>query len=388
MATVALIGNPNTGKTTLFNSLTDKYAYVGNWTGVTVEKKQGHLKNSEIVVIDLPGTYSLDPLTKDEAVVANYLLNNHPDMILNITNASQLRRNLLLTIETLELGRPVVLVLNMIDDLRRTGYEYDTTLLGQQLGCPVVTTNARNQTGVTDVRKITLDYQKQAPAQLKLSYPPLVQHAIQQASTVLVKQFGYSANLARWISIQFISKNKVIRRYAKDHQLAPLLDQQATYDRQQFADQIFETRLTFIETTLQAAQRQLATKDQLHLTSRIDKVVTNPLLGLPIFILIFFLMFKISFDWVGTPLSNLLDAFISGPVSSTAKQWLKLVGALPVLRSLIVNGIIAGVGGILVFIPQIFILFACISLLEDSGYMARAASELTKRVNILLNEEC
>ena len=148
MTTVALIGNPNTGKTTLFNSLTDKYAYVGNWTGVTVEKKQGTLKGTDIVIIDLPGVYSLDPLTKDEAVVTNYLMHNQPNMVLNITNASQLKRNLLLTIEVLELGYPVVLVLNMIDDLRRSGYDYDLDLLEKRLGCKVMTTNARGHQGI------------------------------------------------------------------------------------------------------------------------------------------------------------------------------------------------------------------------------------------------
>lgn len=372
MTTVALIGNPNTGKTTLFNSLTDKYAYVGNWTGVTVEKKQGHLKGTDITIIDLPGAYSLDPITKDEGVVANYLLHNQPDLILNVTNASQLRRNLLLTIETLELGYPVILILNMIDDLKKTGYDYDTKLLTQQLGCQVITTNARNQSGINDVRQATIQ-RKQFQAQLQLDYAPMIRQAIRQASEALVSDFDYNFQTARWLTIQFMSKNKVIRRYAKQHQLTPLLSQQAYYDAQKFDDRIFETRLTFIETTLKLARRKLKTSDQLHLTSRVDKIVTNPILGLPIFILVFFLMFKLSFDWVGTPLSDMLDSFISGPVSKTATRWLTATGALPVLRSLIVDGLIAGVGGVLVFIPQIFMLFACISLLEDSGYMARAA---------------
>ena len=372
MTTVALIGNPNTGKTTLFNSLTDKYAYVGNWTGVTVEKKQGHLKGTDIAVIDLPGAYSLDPITKDEAVVANYLLHNQPDLILNVTNASQLRRNLLLTIETLELGYPVILILNMIDDLKKTGYDYDTELLTQQLGCQVITTNARNQSGIEDVRQATIDC-KQPQAQLQLNYAPMIQQAIRQASEALVSNFDYDEQIARWLTIQFMSKNKVIRRYAMQHQLTPLLSQQNYYDAQKFDDQIFETRLTFIETTLKLARQELKSSDQLHLTSRVDRIVTNPILGLPIFVLVFFLMFKLSFDWVGTPLSDMLDSFISGPVSETVTRWLTTAGALPVLRSLIVDGLIAGVGGVLVFIPQIFMLFACISLLEDSGYMARAA---------------
>jgi ferrous iron transport protein B len=373
MTTVALIGNPNTGKTTLFNSLTDKYAYVGNWTGVTVEKKQGQVKDTDIMMIDLPGVYSLDPLTKDESVVADYLMHNEPQLILNVTNASQLRRNLLLTIEVLELGYPTILVLNMIDDLKRTGFEYNCTVLADRLGCKVVTTNARNHKGITELRKQVIDYPDQNADGLTLDYPPMIQQAIRQASTRLVKDAGYSTRFARWLTIQFMNKNKVVRHFAKENQLAPLLQQQAYYDAQKFADRIFDTRLTFIEGLLKDARQQLATSNNRQLTSKIDRVVTNPLLGLPIFALIFFIMFKLSFDWVGTPLSNLLDQFISGPVSTTADHLLASLGAIPALRSLVVNGIIAGVGGVLAFVPQIFMLFACISLLEDSGYMARAA---------------
>ncbi|MBD5806745.1 ferrous iron transport protein B [Limosilactobacillus walteri] len=373
MTTVALIGNPNTGKTTLFNSLTDKYAYVGNWTGVTVEKKQGNLKGTDITIIDLPGVYSLDPLTKDEAVVTNYLLHNHPSMILNVTNASQLKRNLLLTIEVLELGYPVVLILNMIDDLRRSGYEYDLKSLEQALGCKVTTTNARGHQGIDRVREKTLQHKSLPPTRLSLQYPPMIQQAIRQAGTALNKDFGYSPQVARWLTIQYMGNNKVIREVAKKEKLTPLLNQTKYYDAQKFADKIFNTRLQFIEKTLNNARQSIAGNNHVELTNRIDKIVTNPILGLPIFALIFFVMFKLSFDWVGTPLSDMLDRFISGPVSSTANQLLINLGAIPALRSLIINGIIAGVGGVLAFIPQIFMLFACISLLEDSGYMARAA---------------
>lgn len=383
MTTIALIGNPNTGKTTLFNSLTDKYAYVGNWTGVTVEKKQGTLKGTDIAIIDLPGVYSLDPLTKDEAVVTNYLMHHHPDMILNVTNASQLKRNLLLTIEVLELGIPVVLVLNMIDDLRRSGLDYDLPTLTHALGCKVTTTNARRHEGIDQVRAETLAYQSHSPSPLTLAYPPLVQQAIRQASESLVSDFNYSPALARWLTIQFLAQNKVIRQFAQTQKLVPLLTQVKYYDLQQFADQIYEVRRQFIEETLAAARKPLTGGQRLELTSRIDKIVTNPILGLPIFMLIFFLMFKLSFDWVGTPLSDYLDQFLSGPVSTSADRLLASLGAIPALRSLIVNGVIAGVGGVLAFIPQIFILFACISLLEDSGYMARAALVTDRLMQII-----
>lgn len=334
MTTVALLGNPNTGKTTIFNSLTDKYAYVGNWTGVTVEKKLGQIKDSAVTLVDLPGVYSLNPLTKDEAIVTSYLLNDHPDLILNVTNAGQLKRNLLLTIEVLELGAPVILNLNMIDDLKRQGKYYDPKVL---------------------------------------DYPPMVKQAIRQAPEALVKDYDMDHDYAQWLSIQYINKNKAVRRFALFRDLTPLRSQEKYYDAQNFEDQIFNTRFAFIEKLLGAASQPIASTSKVEMTSKIDRIVTNPVLGLPIFAGIFFLIFKLSFDWVGTPLSDMLDGFISGPLSTTADQVLTAAGALPVLRSLIVDGLIAGVGGILVFIPQIFVLFACISLLEDSGYMARAA---------------
>ncbi len=168
---IALIGNPNTGKTTLFNSLTNSYATVGNWTGVTVEKKMGQLKNATAKLIDLPGVYSLTPITRDEEVVTRYLLESDPDLILNVTNASQLKRNLLLTLEVRELGAPMILNLNMIDDLKRQGNAFDLATLSDQLGCPVMATNARNQDGIKELNAAL----RQKPHQvspLQLDYPP------------------------------------------------------------------------------------------------------------------------------------------------------------------------------------------------------------------------
>lgn len=369
---IALIGNPNTGKTTLFNSLTTNYATVGNWTGVTVEKKMGQLKNAAAKLIDLPGVYSLTPLTKDEEVVTRYLLENRPDLILNVTNAGQLKRNLLLTLEVREFGQPMILNLNMIDDLKRQGVAFDFATLSARLGCPVMATNARNQDGIKALNAALI----KQPAQqepLVLDYPPMVKEAIRQASQALVKDYDYQEADARWLAIQYMNKNKVVRRYAAFKDLKPLLSMLAYYDAQHFDDKIFNTRLDFIEDTLAAAREKLSDQQPREFSNQVDKVITNPILGLPIFCLIFLLIFKLSFDWVGTPISDLLDSFISGPFSTAVNHWLTAAGALPVLRSLVVNGLIAGVGGVLVFVPQIFTLFACISILEDSGYMARAA---------------
>ncbi|APX72657.1 ferrous iron transport protein B [Companilactobacillus allii] len=375
MTTVALMGNPNTGKTTIFNQITDSYAYVGNWTGVTVEKKMGTIKHSDVMVTDLPGVYSLNPLTKDESVAINYLLTDDADLILNVTNAGQLKRNLLLSIELLEYGTPVIIALNMIDDLKRSGIYYDIDTLSDRLGCHIETTNARNKDGIKQLREelLNIPHDKIPQGPLELDYPFMIKQAIRQASEKLIADFDMKESFARWIAIQYIDKNKSIRKYALHNNLTPLLSQKDYYDAQNFEDKIFKTRLNFIDSTLAEAKNNLSDTKNIEMTSRIDKFVTNPILGLPIFIAIFYLMFKISFDWIGTPLSNQLDALLSGPISSFANQFLTSIGAMDFLRSLIVDGVIAGVGGVLTFIPQIFALFACISLLEDSGYMARAA---------------
>ena len=375
MTTVALFGNPNTGKTTLFNELTDKYAYVGNWTGVTVEKKIGKLRHSKTTVVDLPGIYSLNPITKDEGVAVEYLLNHKPSLILNVTNASQLKRNLLLTIELLESGIPVVIALNMIDDLKKTGSGYHLTTLSDRLHCQLTTTNARNKKGIGQLREevlTTISGSSQFQT-LKLNYSNQVEEGIFQAVSQLTTKFQMTADFSRWITIQFMNKNEPIRQYAAKNKLKPLIDQEEFYDQQKFESQIFATRMTFIEETLRSARFQTKFKSSNQLTNQIDRIVTHPFLGLPIFAGIFYLMFKLSFDWLGTPLSETLNIFLSGPVSNFASHFLMTIGAIPFLRSLIVNGIIAGVGGVLTFIPQIFVLFACISILEDSGYMARAA---------------
>ncbi|PIO82202.1 ferrous iron transport protein B [Loigolactobacillus backii] len=384
MTTIALFGNPNTGKTTLFNRLTDSYAYMGNWSGVTVEKKVGAIKNSQLAVVDLPGVYSLNPLTKDEAVATNFLLNEPQDIILNVANAAQLKRNLLLSIELLEFGKPTIIALNMIDSLRKLGISYNLDVLRRAFGCNLVATNARGNKGVQDLKQQFLqDEPDLTPNTFKLDYSPAIQTAIKQAVRGLQRNYNLGEQFASWLAIQFMNANKAVITYAKENNLTPLLNQQPYYEAQHFADKIYQARLEFIEATLKEARQQAQNPRITDITAKIDRVVTNPVLGLPIFAGIFFLMFKLTFDWVGTPLSNILDQFISGPLSSSANQLLTTLGALPFLRSLIVDGIIAGVGGVLVFMPQIFMLFACISILEDSGYMARAALVMDKLMSLV-----
>lgn len=370
--TVAFIGNPNTGKTTIFNFISDQYAYVGNWTGVTVEKKVGQLKHSNTQLVDLPGVYSLSPLTKDESVVTNYLLDEEPDLILNVVNANQLQRNLLLTMELIERGCPLILDLNMIDDLHRSGYDVDVEKLGKTLGCQVVTTNARNHEGVGKLRS-AITAKKQLKHPHRITYPEEIEKIIAAILPKMTDKYQLDPAYTRWLIIEDFNHNTAVRKFAEKHHLDILTEYAKQADKQQFSEKIYETRLHFIQQLIKDCLVVNLSNKRPSLTAKIDRIATHPVLGLLVFVGIFWLIFKISFDWVGTPLSNILDAWISGPVSSVTSHWLTSVGALPVLRSLIVNGIITGVGGVLVFIPQIFVLFACITILEDSGYMARAA---------------
>ncbi|MFD1318933.1 ferrous iron transport protein B [Loigolactobacillus zhaoyuanensis] len=379
MTTVALFGNPNTGKTTLFNRLTDSYAYMGNWSGVTVEKKVGMIKNTNFAIVDLPGIYSLNPLTKDEAVATNFLLTEDQDIILDVANASQLKRNLLLSIELLEYGKPTIIALNMIDSLRKMGISYNQHILAQAFDCTVLMTNARGNKGTQELKQELLAEDPCLPAtNFELPYPSSVQQAIKQAVNRLTQDYNFEPHYAKWLAIQFMNANDAVVTFAQAQELRPLLEQAPYYQAQHFEDKIYQARLAFIEATLKTAREAGTSPRVRDITAKIDRFATHPVLGLPIFIGIFYLMFKLTFDWVGTPLSDLLDAFVSGPLSTTADQWLVAIGALPFLRSLIVSGLIAGVGGVLVFMPQIFTLFACISILEDSGYMARAALVMDK----------
>ncbi|GEP22478.1 ferrous iron transport protein B [Lentilactobacillus diolivorans] len=268
-----------------------------------------------------------------------------------------------------------MIALNMIDDLKKTGSGYHLTTLSDRLHCQLTTTNARNKKGIGQLREevlTTISGSSQFQT-LKLNYSNQVEEGIFKAVSQLTTKFQMTADFSRWITIQFMNKNEPIRQYAAKNKLKPLIDQEEFYDQQKFESQIFATRMTFIEETLRSARFQTKFKSSNQLTNQIDRIVTHPFLGLPIFAGIFYLMFKLSFDWLGTPLSETLNIFLSGPVSNFASHFLMTIGAIPFLRSLIVNGIIAGVGGVLTFIPQIFVLFACISILEDSGYMARAA---------------
>jgi ferrous iron transport protein B len=380
---IGLFGNPNTGKTSLFNMLTGSYEYVGNWSGVTVEKKVGEMRNhKEDLLIDLPGIYTLNPLSKDEAVATEYLLNGSFQAILNIVDASQLLRNLQLTIQLLEFGAPVVLGLNMIDVARSQGIHINLDLLSNRLGVPIHGIVARTGKGCQELADFLDQNQNQLPASaVKVDYGPEVEAAIEKIIQLLPA--GKKIN-PRWMAIQLLEGNFVVKNKVGENEPIEKIIQQteSAINEKSLRQYIFKKRQAFINSILDEC---VTIKDKNHktLTEYIDPIVTNRYLGLLIFLGFMFLIFKLTFDWLGTPLSDLLDRFFSGPLTDWAEKGLTFVGASTFIKDVIIQGIIGGVGGVLVFVPQIFILFFFISLLEDSGYMARIAMVMDRIMELV-----
>lgn len=380
MQQIGLFGNPNTGKTSLFNSLTGSYEYVGNWSGVTVEKKVGMLRNQKGYLIDLPGVYSLHPLSKDEQVATRFLLTESFSSILNIVDAAQLERNLHLTIEILEFGKPLIIGLNMIDVAKARGRLIDVKRLSDVLGVSIYPIIARKGTGCEQ-----LLHQIHTATNNKrffISYGTTIEKAIHEIVCLLPEQLS---GAKRWYALQCLLGNETVLEHLKQsidarklHHIIEEATQQISKEKRRTIKQyIHQVRASYIEGILAQAVTDVKPAS-LSLTDRIDRIATHNVLGMPIFFLIMFLLFKVTFDWLGTPISNLLDDFFSGPLSQAATYLLNIAGASEFIRALVINGIIAGVGGVLVFVPQIFILFFFISLLEDSGYMARVATVMDR----------
>ncbi|GAC42661.1 ferrous iron transport protein B [Paenibacillus popilliae] len=403
--TTALIGNPNTGKTSLFNALTRSYEYVGNWTGVTVEKKVGRLHRQAGSLIDLPGIYSLHPMSRDESVAVQYLLEERPNAIVNVVDASQLERNLMLTVQLLEYGVPVYVALNMTDVAAGRGVHVDPAKLCAALDVPVIPVNARKKQGIASILErlqpqadasmspqdaARQDASGSSPASplahagtrrspLVLNYGDEVELAIERIAALLP---GDDTTLLRWTALQYIEQNETVRqavqaRIGTEHirQIGHIIEEAEQRLRDSGAalhlpQRLRSIRMEFIRqiiaSSVHAEPRQART-----MTERLDNIVTNRWLGIPIFILMMFLTFKATFDWFGSPMSDALDAFFSGPLTDGVAALLDAAGASSFTHALIEDGIIAGVGGVLVFVPPIFMLFLFISFIEDSGYMAR-----------------
>ncbi|WAA09028.1 ferrous iron transport protein B [Fervidibacillus albus] len=375
MTKMALMGNPNTGKTSLFNELTGSYAYVGNWSGVTVEQKVGTIRNHRMKLIDLPGIYSLSPISKDEEVVSTFFMNRSFTGILNIVDASQLERNLYLTAQLLEYGKPLIIALNMLDVARRRGLEIDISQLSKELGVPVVPIIARTGEGCRNLTESLDEMNAGAQSCFSIDYGQALEEGIEKIVRLLHREKDLP-HYARWLAIQYLEGNQAVQTVVAQSvdaiKLKEIVEQISERIDMPISEYIYSVRSQRVEKMVSASVKKISDVGETF-SEKVDRFVTNQWLGIPIFLLFMYAMFMVTFNWLGFPLSDLLDGFFSGPMTDWFEKGLVAIGASQFIQKLILEGIIPGVSGVLVFVPQIFLLFFFISLLEDSGYMARAA---------------
>jgi ferrous iron transport protein B len=372
--TIALAGNPNAGKTSLFNLLTGSRQYVGNWAGVTVEKKEGWIKGLDGgKLIDLPGVYSLAAQSLEEQLAVAFLLEESPDVILNIVDASNLERNLYFSVQLLEMGLPSIAAFNMMDVANARGLKIDLELIERKLGVPVVPMVARKGKGQEGLLQRLK--RQTPPSQLMIPYPESVEGAIAELEALLLQAQVKWAPSKRWIAITWLECNETLEQLI-EAQIAPSVREQMERVRDRMGhliDQdIRNARYAWIEAMLQEATLAEMGVSKTW-TDRVDSLILHRYLGIPIFLLSMFLVFQITFSWVGTTLSGYLDTFMSGPLTDWLKAALVSMNSPQWFSQLMTDGVLGGVGAVLVFLPQIGILFLCLSFLEDSGYMARAA---------------
>lgn len=380
---IALAGNPNSGKTTLFNNLTGSRQRVGNWPGVTVEKKEGPLKGTNDVTIqDLPGIYSLSPYSLEEVVSRNYLVNEKPDAILNIIDGTNIERNLYLTTQLLELGIPVVVAVNMIDLVERNGDKIDLNRLSQELGCPVMAVSALKGKGTKEVAAKAIEVaKKHQVAPIPEIYDKTVMSALSKIESELQMQIDDS--MVRWYSVKVFERDERIDEFLKltdekKTKIEPIIKKvEETLDDD--AESIITSqRYDYIGTIVQHSVKKKGSKHELSVSDKIDKIVTNRILALPIFILVMYVVYtiamggtSISIGTIGTDWAN--DVLFGEIVPNFFDGILTSLQVNDVLYGLIMDGIIGGVGAVLGFVPQILVLFLLLSIMEDIGYMSRVA---------------
>ena len=375
--TIALAGNPNTGKTTLFNSLTGSNQYVGNWPGVTVEKKEGKLKgHKDITIADLPGIYSLSPYTLEEVVARNYLLNEKPNAIINIIDGTNLERNLYLTTQILELGIPVVIAVNMADVIAKSGDILDFDNLSKTLGCPVVEISALKSTGIDNlVAKAVAAAQSGATLKSLHDFDPKIEDALKKIGDSLTQ---VSEATRRWYSIKIFERDEKILNQLSlpDSQMKTFEGIIAAVEKEQDddAESIITTeRYSYIAKIIDRCYKK-RNKNKVTLSDKIDRIVTNRILALPIFAIIMFIVYYISISNIGKVISDWINDTLFGEiVQPGVSNFLTNIGCAKWLVGLVSDGIIAGVGSVIGFLPQMLLLFFFLAFLEGCGYMARIA---------------
>ncbi|MBQ4154547.1 MAG: ferrous iron transport protein B [Clostridia bacterium] len=374
---IALAGNPNCGKTTLFNILTGSNQYVGNWPGVTVEKKEGKLKSdSNVVITDLPGIYSLSPYTLEEVVARNYLIEERPDAILNIVDGTNLERNLYLTTQLSEIGIPVVVAINMMDVVRKNGDKINIEKLSLELGCPVVEISALKGSGIYEAAEVVIKAAKKGHWVPANCFSGKVEHAIAHIEEAAIHNMPEEQQ--RWYAIKIFERDKRVLEKLKlsketiNHIEADIVKVEKSLDDD--AESIITNeRYVYIDEVLKGCYKK-KNSGKLTTSDKIDKIVTNRFLALPIFALAMWLVYYVSIGSVGDWTVGFMNDTLFGQwIIPGVTAGLEAIGCLPWLTSLIADGIVGGVGAVLGFVPQMLILFLMLSLLEDCGYMSRVA---------------
>ena len=374
--TIALAGNPNCGKTTMFNALTGANQYVGNWPGVTLEKKEGKLKNQkDVTVTDLPGIYSLSPYTLEEVVSRDYLLKEKPDVIIDLVDATNIERNLYLATQLLEIGIPVVIALNMVDLLKKNNIHINVKGLSSALGCPIVETSALKGTGLKEVvdEAIKCANQHRVPSK-QMEFPKAVEKAVNEIEGFV------PANIAeenkRWYAVKLLERDSKVKEglnlpasaQSRIEEIASGLEKAEDDDTESI---VTDGRYQYIQKVVSANVKRSGNK--MTVSDKIDRIVTNRILGLPIFILTMFIVYYVSVTTVGTMVTDWTNDSFVGTIQGVVSDGLGNAGVADWLVSLVSDGIIGGLGAVLGFVPQMAILFLFLSILEDCGYMVRIA---------------
>ncbi len=380
--TIALAGNPNSGKTTLFNALTGSNQYVGNWPGVTVEKKEGKLKkDSGVTITDLPGIYSLSPYTLEEVVARNYLINERPDAILNIVDGTNLERNLYLTTQLMDLGIPVVIAINMMDIVRKNGDKIDTQILSKRMGCPVVEISALKGDSILEAADIAVEAAKKGPRMPRHILSGIVEHALAHIEEATIHNMPKERQ--RWYSVKIFERDE---RVLQELNIDPAVIKHIETDIQEVEEIldddaesiIINERYNYITSVMQLCYKKKHS-GKMTISDKIDAVVTNRFLALPIFALIMFLVYYLAIGSIGNWTVGFMNETLFGQwIVPGVNSGLGALGCPPWLVGLVSDGIVSGVGAVLGFVPQMFILFLLLSLLEDCGYMSRIAFIMDK----------
>lgn len=374
---IALAGNPNCGKTTMFNDLTGSSQYVGNWPGVTVEKKEGVLKgHKDVSIIDLPGIYSLSPYTLEEVVTRDYIINERPDVILNLVDASNIERNLYLTTQLLEMGIPVVIAMNMIDIVKKRGDIINISELSKILGCKIIETSALKGQGTIEAAKAALEVVEQDIEPVKEIFQKNVEKALRDITLII--QDVVDKQQQRWFSIKLFERDeKVIERFSFNTDVIEKLENIISECEKEMNDDsesiITNERYEYINNFVSKFVKKESTNN-MTTSDKIDRIVTNRFFALPFFAIVMWLVYYISVSTVGTIATDWTnDIFVGEIIQGNVATFLENVGTVEWLQSLIVDGIIGGVGAVIGFLPQMLVLFFFLSILEDCGYMARIA---------------